>query len=428
MKTELSNYEYLEKLRNLSSFHSEYMKESISLIASDNLLSPLAKEMLVSDLGCRYGEGHPGSRFLDEIEGITNKLATKLFKTELLDLRPISGTNANQAVLYAFSKPGQSIATISEKNGAHSSSTNKGTVGMRGLKIIDIPFDIEEMNIKIDEAIKVLKLSKPKIVLVGQSVFLFPLPLRDLSDAIQESGSLLWYDAAHVLGLIAGGVFQDPLREGADIVTGSTHKTMPGPQRGLILGGDRIRERWGTISEAVFPGVLANHHVNTLASLGVTLAEELQFGKSYAKQVIRNAKKLAESLNSLGMKVLGEKNGFTQSHTILMDVKKQGGGQSVSKKLEKANIFVNPYVLPYDNSLNANEVGGLRLGVQEMTRIGMKEADMDEIAEVFVKIILGKLSNEDARRSVKLLKLMFNKVKYCFERKTDVDKFISLYS
>lgn len=416
----MGNYDDALKIREFAMEHNRFFEESIPLIASENVLSPLAREMLLTDLGSRYAEGLPGKRYyqgnvyVDQIEILTTELAKKLFNTEYVDVRPISGTNANQAVVFALSNPGDVITTIPLASGAHISSAKFGTVGFRGLNPIPIPFDTEMMNIDVDLAIKVIKLVRPKIALFGQSVFLFPTPLKELGDALQEAGSYVWYDGAHVLGLIAGKRFQDPLREGAHVVSGSTHKTLPGPQRGIILGNPKDEEMWGKIQRAVFPGVISNHHLNTMAALGVALAEHLEFGESYAEQVIRNAKKLAQALHEEGFKVLGEKAGFTESHTILVDVKAQGGGRRVAEDLEKANIVLNMNLLPYDDQSKPRSPSGIRIGTQEVTRIGMRESEMVHIAELIKKVAMDKVSVDKVREEVKELKSGFKTVKYCF--------------
>lgn len=416
----MGNYDDAFKIRELAMGHNRFFEESIPLIASENVLSPLAREMLLTDLGSRYAEGLPGKRYyqgnvyVDQIEILTTELAKKLFNTGYVDVRPISGTNANQAVVFALSNPGDVITTIPLASGAHISSAKFGTVGFRGLNPIPIPFDTEMMNIDVDLAIKVIKLVRPKIALFGQSVFLFPTPLKELRDALQEAGSYVWYDGAHVLGLIAGKRFQDPLREGAHIVSGSTHKTLPGPQRGIILGNPKDEEMWDKIQRAVFPGVISNHHLNTMAALGVALAEHLEFGESYAEQVIRNAKKLAQALHEEGFRVMGEKAGFTESHTILVDVKAQGGGRRVAEDLEKANIVLNMNLLPYDDQSKPRNPSGIRIGTQEVTRIGMRESEMVHIAELIKKVAMDRVSVEKVREEVKELKSGFRTVKYCF--------------
>ncbi len=428
------NLENALKIRQLAMNHNKLFEESIPLIASENVISPLAKELLLSDLGSRYAEGLPGKRYyqgnyyVDQIEILTTELAKKLFRTEYADVRPISGTNANQAVVFALTQPGDIITALPLAGGAHISSAKFGTVGFRGLNVINYPFDVETMNIDVDLTSKLIKIVKPKVALFGQSVFLFPTPLRELQDAFNEAGCYVWYDGAHVLGLIAGKRFQDPLREGAHVVSGSTHKTLPGPQRGIILANPKDEEMWERIQRAVFPGVISNHHLNTMAALGVTLAEHIEFGEQYADQVIRNAKRLAETLYSLGFKVLGEKVGFTESHTILVDVKAQGGGRKVAENLEKANIILNMNLLPYDDPSKPRNPSGIRIGTQEVTRIGMKESEMDEIA-YFIKRVA--MDNEDPNRvkeDVKDFKSQYKTVKYCFHEGKEAYKYIDLLS
>ncbi|MGC8610321.1 MAG: serine hydroxymethyltransferase [Thermoplasmata archaeon] len=420
------------KIRELAVQHNKFFEESIPLIASENVMSPMAREMLLTDLGSRYAEGLPGKRyyqgnqFVDQIEILTTELAKKLFNTDYVDVRPISGTNANQAVVFALTNPGDIITTIPLASGAHISSAKFGTVGFRGLNPIPLPFDHEIMNIDVDLASKIIKIVKPKLALFGQSVFLFPTPLKELSDALQEADSIVWYDGAHVLGLIAGKRFQDPLREGAHVVSGSTHKTLPGPQRGIILGNPKDEEMWEKIQRAVFPGVISNHHLNTMAALGITLAEHLEFGEAYADQVIKNAKRLAETMHSLGFKVLGEKVGFTSSHTILIDVKEYGGGRRIAEDLEKANIVLNMNLLPYDDQSKPRNPSGIRIGTQEVTRIGMKESEMDYIAELIKKVAIDKKKPEDVKKDVVEFKKNFKTVKYCFHDNFEAYKYIKL--
>ncbi|MGC8992181.1 MAG: serine hydroxymethyltransferase [Thermoplasmata archaeon] len=420
------------KIRELAVQHNKFFEESIPLIASENVMSPMAREMLLTDLGSRYAEGLPGKRyyqgnqFVDQIEILTTELAKKLFNTDYVDVRPISGTNANQAVVFALTNPGDIITTIPLASGAHISSAKFGTVGFRGLNPIPLPFDHEIMNIDVDLASKIIKIVKPKLALFGQSVFLFPTPLKELSDALQEADSFVWYDGAHVLGLIAGKRFQDPLREGAHVVSGSTHKTLPGPQRGIILGNPKDEEMWEKIQRAVFPGVISNHHLNTMAALGITLAEHLEFGEAYADQVIKNAKRLAETMHSLGFKVLGEKVGFTSSHTILIDVKEYGGGRRIAEDLEKANIVLNMNLLPYDDQSKPRNPSGIRIGTQEVTRIGMKESEMDYIAELIKKVAIDKKKPEDVKKDVVEFKKNFKTVKYCFHDNFEAYKYIKL--
>ncbi len=407
------------KIRELAQKHNKLFEESIPLIASENIISPLAMEMLTTDFGSRYAEGLPhhryyqGNYFVDQVEDLTIDLAKKLFNAKQADPRPVSGTNANTAIIYGLTKPGDTITAPPLAGGGHISAAKFGAVGLRSLSLHNYPFDVDEMNIDIDGSIKLIKEQQPKVCLFGKSVFLFPEPLKELQDAFNEVGAKVWYDAAHVLGLIAGGEFQDPLREGADVISGSTHKTFPGPQHGIILG-NTDEDTWKKVQRGVFPGVLSNHHLNTMAALGITLAEEVEFGKEYARKTINNAKKLAESLESKGIKVLGEKNGYTRSHTIVADIRAQGGGKHVSEYLESCGVILNKNLLPWDDNKKSQDPSGVRIGSQEVTRIGMGPSEMEEIAEIISMAIVENKDVETVRQRVHELKSRFTTVEYCF--------------
>lgn len=414
-------------LRNKIKEHTEFFKNSIPLIASENLISPMAKEAMISDLNNRYAEGLPGHRYyqgnkiVDEIEIKTEELVRNLFMAKQADVRPISGTNANQAIVFALASPGDKIMSPSLDDGAHISSAEFGAVGMRGLEIKHMAFNTEEMKIDVDETRKLILQERPKICLFGFSVFLFPAPIKELKETMDEVGCKVWYDGAHVLGLIAGKRFQDPLREGADVITGSTHKTFPGPQHGVILG-NTDDDTWKRVRRGVFPGVISNHHLGAMAGFGITAAEMLEFGESYADQVIKNAKTLAGELYSLGFEVMAEKNGFTESHTILVNVKSKGGGKHVAETLENNLIILNKNMIPGDSNKKSQDPSGIRIGTQEVTRIGMGRSEMIQIAELINDALKGK----DVRADVKDLKSTFSGIKYCYGEEEGYE-FISIY-
>jgi len=377
---------------------------------------------------------YAGCVYIDDVEFECMKLAQKLFKAEFADVRPISGVVANLVIYSAFSNPGDVMLAPSIPAGGHISHGKKehsGTAGLvHGLEIEFYPFDAEEMSIDVDKTKKkVEELNKagrlPKIAMFGGSLFLFPHPVKELSSFLKNFDMHINYDAAHVAGLIAGGQFQDPLREGADTMTMSTHKTLFGPQGGLVLGFENHAE---VIKKATFPGLTSSHHIHHMAAKAITFAEALEFGKDYAKQVIKNAKALGEYLNGFGFKILGEKRGFTESHQIAVNVLDYSDGGKVEVDLEKANIIVNRQLIPGDIKAGRNyfHPGGIRLGVSELTRLGCVQSDMQDVAQFIKQVIIDKKDPEKIKPEVKSFRKDFQKVHYCFDKKLGAYEYVKL--
>jgi len=397
--------------------HNKWFEESIPMIASENLMSPLAKEMMISDFHDRYAEGLPGKRyyngniFVDKVEIKCLELAQRIFKCQFADVRPMSGTVANMAALMALMQPGETMTCTSLDHGAHISTAKFGAVGLRGVNTATYPFDTHDMVIDVDGAAKLIREVRPKVVQFGLSVFLFPAPIKELKDVAAEVNAPIWYDGAHVLGLIAGGKFQDPLHEGANVLTASTHKTFPGPNHGIVLGHNLNEDLSKKLNSAVFPGVTSSHHLHAMAALAVTMAEWEIFGEKYAAQVCKNAKALGQALHELGIEVLCAHKGFTESHTIAVNVAPYGGGAEAANLLERANMIANKNMLPGDKS--SVKPSGIRLGAQEMTRVGMRESEMKEVAALIHRVVVKKESPEAVRKDVIALKRNFTKVRYC---------------
>jgi len=233
-----------------------------------------------------------------------------------------------------------------------------------------------------------------------------------LREACDKVGAKIVYDAAHVLGLIAAGMFQDPLREGADLITTSTHKTFPGPQGGVILGnvGEETQKK---IQTAVFPQFSSNHHLHRMPALYGALREMQTFGKDYAGQIVKNAQALARELDSLGFNVLAKERGFTRSHQVLVNCGQPGSGGVAAAALERANIILNKNIIPGDG-IDPRNPRGIRIGVQEMTRYGMKEDEMKQIAEFIKRVVLDKENPETVGKEVAAFRAGFQEIKYCF--------------
>ncbi len=410
----------LEKLIKIAQEHHELFKYSIPLIASENVTSYAVRRFYLSDFGHRYAEGWIGKRFyqgceyMDELEALAVELTKKLFGCEHANVQPISGVNANLAAFFALTKPNDLIMSISVPDGGHISHDKFSAAGVRGLRVEHYVFDSEAMNIDVDSTKRKLEKmdEKPRVFVLGASLFLFPHPVKEIVEIAQEYDAKVMYDASHVLGLIAGKMFQDPIKEGADVVTASTHKTFPGPQRAIIMCKRELAKK---IDYGVFPGVVSNHHVHSLAGYVMTCLEMLEFGREYARQMVRNAKTLAEELYNLGYDVLCPDLGFTKSHQVAVDVSKLGGGDYVAKKLEECGIILNKNLLPCDDIKNTENPSGIRIGVQEVTRIGMKEEEMRKIAEFIDMALKDKKSHKDIREDVKEFKSEFLTVKYTFE-------------
>ena len=393
----------------------------LGMIASENIISPNVKRAINSDLHGRYAEGLPGKRYyqgcedFNTIESLGIDLAKKVFNAPFANIQSTSGTVSNIGALKALAKPGDSITAVSTADGGHISHARMGAVGLRDLNVSTYPWDESRMEPDIDGSCALIRDLKPKITLVGQSVFLFPTPLKELAEAAHEVGSTVMYDGAHVLGLIAGGVFQDPLREGADIMTGSSHKTFPGPQGGFLLSSNEDTTFQRKLNNAMFPGVCSSYHLHHVAGKVVALAEFEAFGTSYAQDIVKNAQAFAQALAAEGFDVLAESRGYTASHQVLTRHGEidSGAGASAAALLEKAGIITNMNMLPGDTK--AMTPSGLRLGVQELTRVGMGPREMEEVASFYSRVLLKQEDAATVKHDVSHLKSEFQHVQYCFD-------------
>ena len=407
----------LKCVLNVVSKHNAWRgEECINLVASENTMSPLAKKLYMSDFMHRYNEHfekshYQGTKYCMEIEDIVKEIFGGRFNTDKVEPRPLSGGQANLIVLAALTSPGDTVVSTGLTKGAHVSHTRFGVVGVLGLDE-KVTVSKEDLTIDVDATVRLINEVKPKIVILGRSLVLFPEPIKELREGIGWD-TIILYDVAHVFGLIYAGKFQDPFADGADIITTSTHKTFPGPQGGMIIAKNDFPEKmWKKIYYTTFPGIVYNHHIHRLPALAVTALEMNAYGREYAEQIIRNAKKLAEELYDRGFKVLCADRGFTETHQVLVDVRDYGGGAKVADILEDNNIIVTKVALPWDTPKDATEnPSGIRIGVQEMTRFGMKEKDMAVLAEFFDRILNRK---ENIRREVTEFRKHFIKVHYCF--------------
>lgn len=371
----------------------------MNLIPSENVTSDQVRLLLRSDFGHRYTarDGfYSGTRYTDEVEALAKKLASSLFNASYSDVRPLSGHLANLALLFAFTKPSDTILSVSAGQGGYPGVSENGAPRRLGLKNLYFPLRNEDSRIDIEQSRTIIKKHKPALVIFGASMILFPHPIREIEQVVHDAGALVAYDGSHVLGLIAGKQFQDPLKEGADVLLGSTHKSFFGPQGGILLAKPEFGDQ---LDKAIDPAVVDNAHWNRIAALCQALMEMKEFGADYALQVKKNAKALGKALIEEKIPVRCKNEGITESHQVALSYGKYMGGGKIAHNLEKRNIITDT---------------GIRLGTCEITRFGMKENEMEQIAELISASIRGSESVRKIKTKVRNLRSEFSEIQYCF--------------
>ena len=384
---------YVERLaRTMKQAEEWRTKECLNLIPSENRGSAQMRSMFLADIGNRYNAPdrfYRGTKFADELQSLTEELARKVFNARYADVRALSGHTADMAVLLALTEPGDRILSVNPDNGGYPGITHLGLGKILGLQNQYFPYDDGAVNIDARGAAPMMK--DPRVVFFGSSFIPFPHPARQLS---AQAEGVCVYDASHVLGLIAGGEFQDPLREGCSLMIGSTHKSFPGPQGGIILSNDE--EVFSRVAGKIYPGIVDNIHLDRVAALAVALIEMLQYGKPYAQAVVKNSKALAKALAAEGVKVRGASKGYSESHQVLLDYD-QGRLKALSLRLEQANIIVDE---------------GGRVGTSELTRMGYGPGEMETVAELLAQIALGKKAPDFVQKKVKTLVKQFQQPRF----------------
>ena len=390
----------IEEILGIVKKHEHWRgSQCLNLIPSENVMSSAVRSLLSSELGNRYTSRdnfYMGTRFTDEIEHYGEELARKLFRAERADLRPLSGHIADLIVLANFAKPGDTLMCLSPESGGYPGMWKEGLAGLLGLRTVALPFSKNDRNVRVEQAKEEIRRVKPKLVVFGASLITFPHPVKEIVEVARENNAFVGFDGSHVMGLIAGNQFQDPLREGAYALFGSTHKTFFGPQGGIILAD---KEHGALLQSRIYPAFVDNAHWNRIAALTLALAEMERFGEAYAKQVVRNSQTLAKALHDHGFPVECEHLGFTKSHQTILDFGSYEKGRAVAEKLERANIVADCVV---------------RIGTCEVTRRGMREKEMLKIAELLKRVIIDNERHEKIRKDVAKLSEEFQETKYCF--------------
>jgi glycine hydroxymethyltransferase len=396
-------------------------RECINLLAPEALVSPTVQKLLSAEVGQRAAEGHigpvnrwfAGTRHIDEIESLCVELLKRLFGSRYAEHRLVASMLGNLAVYAALTEPGDTIMSLAQPVGGHSSNRVDGPAGIRGLEIVDVPFDPVELEVDVDAFAVEARARRPKLVALGASMTLFPFPVRELAEIVAEWGGRIFFDGAHQLGLIAGGQFQDPLREGAAVLTGSAGKTFSGPQSGVMVWDDP--ELAQTLCDTVFPALAATHQVNRVAALAAAAAEQIAFGRDYMAQIVANAQALGAALEARGISMLAAHKRFTRTHQVIADVSGFGGGLDVAHRLAEANVITNKNLIPSDRPEDWDRPSGLRIGTTEVTRLGLREPEMERIAEFVAAVLVEARDPAAVRRDVVDFRSAYQTVGYCFD-------------
>ena len=397
--------------------HETWRGDCLNLVAAENIMSDAARRLLSSELAHRYGDyvgrdlharKYFGTRYIVQIEEELDALLRELFDVAYVEPRPLSGHIAGAATILAFTRPGDVVFELDGTSGGHRLAEKLNATHYAALQVHGLPFDPVAYNVDVDQTVDLAHRLRPRLIILGSSLFLFPHPVAELASALRDlPDTLLAYDASHVLGLIAGGEFQDPLGEGAAIVWASTHKSFPGPPGGLVM--TQSEELIRRASEAIYPGLVTNHHPGRLPALALACAEMLAFGPDYALAIVANARRLATELAARDVPVVGAAAGFTSSHTVVLQVGAFGEASTVGRRLEEAGIITTASRLP-------SALGGaaIRLGLQEATRRGMVPDEMSIVASLIADVIAGRRPPEQVQPEVQAMAAAHRTVGYAF--------------
>ena len=347
-----------------------FRTENLNMIVSENVLSSKVKEALAIQHSRYHADFYGGTQVFKEIYTQTQALVREVFNCKHVFLSPLSGNMAVVAVILAFTKPKEKIAILPLSPAGGYPINIEYFDRIR----VNIPFNHDEFNIDLDRTLKILSQEKPKLVFLGSSLFLFPHPITPIANIVHEYGGIIAYDGSHVLGLIGGGQFQDPLNEGADVLLGSTHKSFPGPQGGIIVSNIAHEELEDVIGIEPLKGIVLvdNIHNSRIAALGVSFEEFKEYGTNYAQQVIKNSKTLAYNLDSHNIPLHGKEKGFTESHQVLMKIQDFNEGAKLRDLLMEYRIVTD---------------AGMRFGTAELTRLGFQEKEIGKLGDIIGKIL-----------------------------------------
>ena len=373
----------------------------IELIASENWVSKAVMAAMGSPLTNKYAEGYPGKRYyggcqcVDVVEDLARERAKELFGCEYANVQPHSGAQANMAVFFAILQPGDTYMGMNLDHGGH--LTHGSPVNMSGKYFNVVPYGVnDEGVIDYDEVLRIAKECKPKMIVAGASAYARTIDFKRFREIADEVGAYLMVDMAHIAGLVAAGLHPSPIPY-AHVTTTTTHKTLRGPRGGLILSSNEMNEKFN-FNKAVFPGIQGGPLMHVIAAKAVCFKEALQPEfKEYQQQIVKNAKALCEGLKKRGVKIV---SGDTDNHLMLVDLTEAGvSGKELEKRLDDAHVTCNKNTIPNDPR-SPFVTSGVRLGTPAVTTRGMKEDDMDRIAEIIAMVIQSEDNVEKARTMV----------------------------
>ena len=355
----------------------------IELIASENWVSKAVMAAMGSPLTNKYAEGYPGKRYyggcqcVDVAEELARERAKKLFGCEYVNVQPHSGAQANMAVQFAMLTPGDTIMGMNLDHGGH--LTHGSPVNLSGKYFHVVPYGVNDDGvIDYDKVLEIAKECKPKMIIAGASAYARTIDFKRFREIADEVGSYLMVDMAHIAGLVAAGLHPSPIPY-AHVTTTTTHKTLRGPRGGMILSSNEVNEKFN-FNKAIFPGTQGGPLMHVIAAKAVCFKEALEPEfKEYQMQVVKNAKALCEGLKKRGVKIV---SGDTDNHLMLVDLTGNDvSGKELEKRLDDAHITCNKNTIPNDPR-SPFVTSGVRLGTPAVTTRGMKEDDMDKIAEI----------------------------------------------
>lgn len=383
-------------------------RDHIELIASENLVSKAVMAAMGSPLTNKYAEGYSGKRYyggceyVDVVEDLAIQRANQLFGSTYANVQPHSGAQANMAVYFALVKPGDTVMGMNLAHGGH--LTHGSPVNMSGSYYNIVPYGVDEMGyIDYDEVERIAKECRPKMIIAGASAYPRAIDFKRFREIADMTGAYLFVDMAHIAGLVAAGQHESPMPY-AHVTTTTTHKTLRGPRGGMILSSAEFAEEH-KLNKAIFPGIQGGPLMHVIAAKAVCFKEALEPEfKAYGKNVIANAKALAEGLKSRGFKLVSD---GTDNHLMLVDLQNKGvTGKATEKLLDAANITCNKNAVPNDPA-SPFVTSGIRLGTPAVTTRGMKEADMDVIAQAITMVVEDVDANRE--KAMELVKTLTDK-------------------